>query len=74
MVASALASQVIALAVGVTVTFPFAVGSPKLCRALSIAAGSEVSMTTAAFIWPDTHLIFFTGEVAFAERCQAFVP
>lgn len=33
----------------------------------SIAAGSEVSMTTAAFIWPDTHLIFFTGEVAFAE-------
>lgn len=33
-VAGALAGQVVALAVGVTITFPFAVGSPKLCRAL----------------------------------------
>lgn len=33
-VASALAGQVVALAVGVTIAFPFAVGSPKLCRAL----------------------------------------
>lgn len=33
-VASAPAGQVVALAVGVTITFPFAVGSPKLCRAL----------------------------------------
>lgn len=33
-VAGTLAGQVVALAVGVTVAFPFAVGSPKLCRAL----------------------------------------
>lgn len=58
------ACQVIALAIGVTITFPLAVRTPELGRALCITAGSEVSMTTATFIWPDTHLIFLAGEVA----------
>lgn len=74
MITGTLASQVITLAVGVTITFTLAVRAPELCRALSVTASSKVSMTTAAFIWPDTHLIFLAGEVAFTERCQAFVP
>lgn len=73
-VARTLAGQVIALAVGITIALPFAVGAPKLGRALSVTASSKVSMAAAAFIRPDTHLIFLAGEVAFAERCQAFVP
>lgn len=72
-VAGALAGQVVALAVGVTVTFPLAVGAPKLGGALGVTV-SKVSMTAATFIGPDTHLIFLAGEVAFAERCQAFIP
>lgn len=38
-VARTLAGQVVALAVGVTITFPFAVGPPKLCRALCQQTG-----------------------------------
>lgn len=72
-VAGALPGQVIALAIGVTVTFPFAVRAPELGRALSVTASSKVSMTTATFIWSDTHLIFLAGEVALTERCQAFI-
>lgn len=72
-VAGTLAGQVVTLAVGVTVTLPLAVRAPKLGRALGVTV-SKVSMTTAAFIGPDTHLIFLAGEVAFAERCQAFIP
>lgn len=34
MVAGTLAGQVVALAIGVTITFPFAVGAPELGRAL----------------------------------------
>lgn len=71
-VAGALAGQIIALAIGVTVTFSLAVGSPVLCRAFGVTASSKVSMTTAAFIWPDTHLIVLAGEVAFTEGCQTF--
>lgn len=74
MVAGTLAGQVITLAIGVTVAFPFAVRAPELGRALSVTASSKVSMTTATFIRPDTHLIFLAGEVAFTERCQAFIP
>lgn len=74
MVAGTLAGQVVALAVGVTITLPFAVGAPELGRALGVTASSKVSMTTATFIGPDTHLILLAGEVAFAERCQAFIP
>ena len=33
----------------------------------SVTTSSKVSMTTATFIRPDTHLIFLAGEVAFAE-------
>lgn len=33
----------------------------------SVTASSEVSVTTAALIGPDTHLVFLAGEVAFAE-------
>lgn len=33
----------------------------------SVTASSKVSMTTATFIRPDTHLIFLAGKVAFAE-------
>lgn len=33
----------------------------------SVTASSKVSMTTATFIRPDTHLIFLAGEVAFTE-------
>lgn len=32
-----------------------------------VTASSKVSMTTATFIWPDTHLIVLAGEVAFTE-------
>lgn len=32
-----------------------------------VAACSKVSMTASTFIWPDTHLIFLAGEVAFTE-------
>lgn len=32
-----------------------------------VTASAKVSVTTAAFVWPDTHLIFLAGEVAFAE-------
>lgn len=40
-VARTLAGQVVALAVGVTITFPFAVGPPKLCRALCKQTGKR---------------------------------
>lgn len=73
-VAGTLAGQVVTLAVGITVTFPLAVRAPELCRALSVTASSKVSMTAATFIRPDTHLILLAGEVAFTERCQAFIP
>lgn len=74
MVAGTCSGEVIALAVGVTVALPLAVRTPKLSRTLSVTAGSKISMSAAAFIGPDTHLLFLTGEVSFAERCQAFVP
>lgn len=74
MITGTLACQVIALAIGVTITFTLAVRTPELGRAFSVTASSKVSMTTAAFIWPDTHLIFLAGEVAFTERCRAFIP
>lgn len=73
-VAGTLAGQVIALAIRVTVTFSFAVRTPELGGTLCVTGSSKVSMTTAAFIGPDTHLVFLTGEVPFAERCQAFFP
>lgn len=74
MVAGTLASQVIALAIGVAIAFSFAVRPPELGWTLCVAARSEVSVAAAAFIWPDTHLIFLAGEVSFTERCQAFIP
>lgn len=74
MVAGTLAGQVIALAVGVTVAFALAIGAPELGRTLRVTASAKVSVTTAAFVWPDTHLIFLAGEVAFTERCRAFIP
>lgn len=74
MVAGTLTGQVIALAIGVAITFPLAVRAPELGRALSVTASSKVSMATATFIRPDTHLIFLASEVAFTERCQAFIP
>lgn len=73
-VAGTRACQVVALAVGVAVTFPFAVRTPELGWALSVAASSKVSMTATAFIRPDTHLVFLAGEVSFTERRQAFIP
>lgn len=73
-VAGALAGQVVALAVGVTVAFPFAVRAPELGGTLGVTASSEVSMTTATFVRPDTHLVLLAGEVSLTERCQAFFP
>lgn len=73
-VAGTLAGQVVTLAVWVTVTLPFAVRAPELCRALSVTASSKVSMAASAFIGSDTHLILVAGEVPFTERCQAFIP
>lgn len=35
-----------------------------------VTASAKVSVTTAAFVWPDTHLIFLAGEVAFTESCS----
>lgn len=68
-VAGALAGQVIALAVGVAVAFSFAVRAPELGWTLCVTARSKVSMAAAAFVWPDTHLVFIAGEVSFTERC-----
>lgn len=73
-VAGTLSGQVVTLAVGVTVTFSLAVRAPELGRTLRITASSKVSMPTATFVRPDTHLIFLTGKVAFTERCWAFFP
>lgn len=72
-VACALAGQVIALTVWVTVALAFAVRTPELGRALGVTARSKVAMATAALVWPDTHLVFLAGKVPFAERCQAFL-
>lgn len=74
MVAGTCSGEVVTLAIGVTVTLPLAVRTPKLSRTLSVTAGSKISMSAAAFIGPDTHLLFLAGKVSFAERCQAFVP
>lgn len=72
-VTGTLSSQVVTLAVGITVTLPFTVRTPKLGRALGITARSKVPMSAAAFVRSYTYLIFLTGEVSLAERGGAFV-
>lgn len=73
-VAGTLSSQVVTLAIGITVTLPFTVRTPELGRALGITARSKIPMSTAAFVRPYTYLIFFTGEVSLTERRGAFIP
>lgn len=72
-VTGTVSSQVVTLAVWKTMTLPLAVRAPELSGALSITACSKVSMSTAAFVGPDTHFIFFTSKVTFTERGWAFV-
>lgn len=74
MIAGALASDFMALAIGVAIAFALAVRTEKLGRAFSFAVSAKVSMATAAFIRSDAHFVLLAGEVAFAEGCQAFVP
>lgn len=73
-VAGALSSQVITLAIGITETLPLTVGTPELSRALSITACSKIPMSTAAFVRPNTYFIFLTGEVSLTERRGTFIP
>lgn len=73
-VAGTLSSQVVALAIGITLTLPLTVGTPELGRALSITACSKISMSAAAFVWPNTYFIFLTSEVSLAERRGTFIP
>ena len=43
-------------------------GSRNTKRPLTgVAAGSEIPMTAAAFIRPDTHLVLLAGEIALTE-------
>lgn len=72
-VAGTLTSHIVTLAVGVTVAFAFAVRAPELGWALGLTGGSKVSRTAATFIGPDTHLFLLASEIAFTERCHAFI-
>lgn len=73
-VAGTLSGQVVTLAIGIALTLPFTVWTPELSRTLSITACSKISMSAAAFVWPNAYFIFLTGEVSLAERCGAFIP
>lgn len=53
-----LSGHVLALSVRVTAAPLLAVGAPELARALSVAVGTKVAMTAAAFSWPHAHLVF----------------
>lgn len=68
-VAGTFPGHVVTLAVGEAGALALAVWAPVLDRALSVTTGSKISMTTAAFVWTDTHLVVLAGEIAGAERC-----
>lgn len=73
-VTGTLSSQVVTLAIGIALTLALTVRTPELSRALGITACSKVSMSAAAFIWPNTYFIFLTGEVTLTKRGGTFIP
>lgn len=68
-VARALPSHVVTFTVRVARAHALAVRTPKLTGTLCVTTCPKISMTTAAFVWSDTHLVLITSEVAFTERC-----
>lgn len=73
-VAGALSGQVVTLAIRITLTLPLTVWTPELSRALCFTACSKISMSAAAFVWPNADFIFLTGEVTLAERGRTLIP